>query len=381
MLAPFTIKATPKIHFGIGCSQQLVNILEEGSRRVLLLRGAKGIASAPVADELTRLRIEFEEAAISGEPSIDNINGLFERFKGTRLDAIIACGGGAVMDSGKALRFCLTRQKPLPEKLEMVAADNHSIVSNLPLIAIPTTAGTGAEVTANAVLQCGNVKKSLRGDHLVPDTALVDPGLLASAPKKVVLGAGLDALVQIMEAFTSCKATPYTDALVTPHLTTVPAALRAAVEGQQEDALSVLAWAALFSGLALTNGGLGAVHGLASVLGGQLKAPHGLLCGRLFAPVLFINRTRAPRDTLAHSRISRCISILEETFATNGASQDLAGFEDWLRAHHVPTLRDHGADPSTFGSVAQEAVSASSSTKNAIPLTETDFLSVLHSAF
>lgn len=214
MNAPFDIKPAPKIHFGIGASKKIANLLGATASRVLLLRGGSGIASAPIAHELARLPLDFKEAAISGEPSVDTINGLFTELKEQPFDAIIACGGGAVIDSGKALRFCFERQELLPVDLQKANDSRTNCSSTTPLIAIPTTAGTGAEVTANAVLQSGHAKTSVRGDHLIPDMALVDPHLLASAPNRVVLGAGLDALVQTMEAYTSCKATPYTDALV-----------------------------------------------------------------------------------------------------------------------------------------------------------------------
>lgn len=381
MTASFQIKVAPKIHFGMSASQQLSTILGNKVHHILFLRGRSGIASAAIADDLSHSFASLHEAAIPGEPSIDTINRLFAQFKGQPLDAMVACGGGAVIDAAKALRFCLVTQKPLPQKLEHAGADHWNGANDMPLIAIPTTAGTGAEVTANAVLQTGNAKTSLRGDCLCPSTALVDPRLLSSAPQSVVIGAGLDAVVQLMEAFTSCKATPYSDALVLSHLTAAPAALHRVVENPQDDDWTAMAWASLSSGLALTNGGLGAAHGLAAVLGGHLNAPHGLLCGRLFGPVLLKNRASATVGSQAHGRTSRCIAILNDVFSKYGSAHDLEGFEAWLTRHGVPRLSDWGLETANFDAIAHQAVTASSSTKNPVPLTQPDFRAVLEAAY
>ena len=230
---------------------------------------------------------------MTSEPSVAPVNSALHEIIGAQRSAVIACGRGSVLDTAKALRFCLELGSELPEDIGTIDQASLESSAKILLVTIPTTAGTGAEVTSNAALGLTGSKASLRGRRLFPSVALVDPTLFASAPKAVVVGAGLDALTQTIEAYTSRLASPFTDSITEPNFRLGAQALRKVAERGDEEAWTQMGWVSLSSGIALANGGLGAAHGLAAVLGGRYDAPHGLLCGRLLGPVLGKNRSSA----------------------------------------------------------------------------------------
>lgn len=378
---PFQINTPTEIHFGPGASHALSSLIDSKAAKVLFVRGASGVASNPVREGLDQLEIDITEVSIPAEPSIEKVNALYKEIRGNGIDFIVACGGGAVIDAAKALRCCLALRDELPASLELTTANEWNGKCDLPLVAIPTTAGTGAEVTANAVLSVGESKISLRGNGLFPTVALVDPRLLHSAPKNVVLGAGLDAVVQTIEAYTSRKSNSYTDALMQSNLALAPKSLYGVVERGDVDSWTNLAWVSLSSGLALANGGLGAAHGLAAVLGARLNAPHGLLCGRLLGPVLVQNRASVELGSDSFKRIEACFDVLTDVFKSQGPDEGLTGFDSWLKRHRVPKLRQFGAKKDDFDAISEAAVFASSSTKNPVLLKKSDFRDILEAAY
>lgn len=379
MQAGFTITTPTAIRFGVGCARDLASELPAGA--VLLVRGGSPRTSQPVRTELDRAGRRVHQATVVGEPSVASVNSAFATTKDLQIGVIVACGGGSVLDTAKALRLCLEAGAPLPDDISKVEASALAGANRLPLIAIPTTAGTGAEVTSNAVLGTATSKMSIRGRALYADIALVDPDLMKHAPKEVVLGAGLDAVTQTIEAYTSRLASPFTDALTLQNIALGPQALRRIVEDDDAAAWSDIAWVSLSSGLALANGGLGAAHGLAAVLGARLGAPHGMLCGRLLGPVLLKNRDVAPPGSDAHRRIETCLTALTTTFPPIGGEGRLSGFFHWLDQHNVPRLRDFSLNTQSFGPIAEAAVSASSSQKNAVPLRISDLWDILDVAY
>lgn len=381
VLTDFRISTPTEVHFGHGASKAISSVLSPAVSSVLFVRGGSGIASASVWEDLQKLEVDITEVSIGAEPSIESINTIYCKISDKKYDIIVGCGGGAVIDSAKALRFCLGRGKELPSRLETAGASDWNGAFDLPLIVIPTTAGTGSEVTSNAVLSADGTKVSLRGRCVAPSIALVDPRLLPGAPKQVILGAGLDAVVQTMEAFCSRNANAYTDALTEPNLQLGAKSLRDAVEIGHEHHWTKLAWISVSSGLALANGGLGAAHGLAAVLGGRLNAPHGLLCGRLLGPVLLQNRSCVELSSEAFKRIETCIDVLTEAFRNSDTIEPLEGFDSWLKRHRVPRLRNFDLCRNDFDEIAEAAVFASSSTKNPVPLKKSDFRHILEAAY
>jgi alcohol dehydrogenase class IV len=381
-LEGFQINMPTAIRFGSGMAQQVADMLPAPPGRVLLLRGKRADRAAPVVAQLEQAGFDIHPCSVTAEPSLDSINTAANSLQGQAFCALVACGGGAVIDTAKALRFCLESGSALPERLDMLDPTLLAQAAHLPLIVLPSTAGTGAEVTGNAVLGTADGKLSLRGRHLFPSAALVDPSLLSTGAVPAVIGAGLDALTQTIEAHTSCYATPFTSALTGPNLRRGAQALRRIVERDDRDARTDMAWLSLSSGLALANGGLGAAHGLAAVLGGALSAPHGMLCGRLLAPVLLQNRAYAALGTESFLRIEQAIDALEEVFPKEiPGAPDLSGVEAWLSRQQVPRLREFAPDRASLDAVAVAAMSASSSLKNAVPLPLAAYHRILDAAF
>ncbi|MEM6579564.1 MAG: iron-containing alcohol dehydrogenase, partial [Pseudomonadota bacterium] len=324
------------------------------------------------------------EVICSGEPSLSSVNAAVDQLVDHGIEGVIAVGGGSVIDAGKAVAFCLGHDLILNDDFSQLPASRLAHPGPVPCIAVPSTAGTGAEVTANAVLDIPSqrAKISLRGRALCPAAAFVDPGLLRSAPASVLLSSGLDAVVQTMEAYTSCAATPFSDMFSAPNIARGLAALQAVMEGEPADPVwEDLAWVSLSSGVALANGGLGAAHGIASVLGGRYGAPHGALCGRLLVPVLRKNTEMAGPGTLTASRLRDCAVQCAAAFSDTSHKDPFSGLEAWQDRHALPRLREFGIRTEDFPALAEASAAASSSRKNAVPLTVVDFQDILQEAF
>lgn len=380
--APFSISCPTKIEFGVGVLADLAKEIPRKAKQVLLIRGAGGIAAGPVRDVLGQMDLNIIECNAGGEPSVTTINALSDEVSTQSIDAVIACGGGAVIDTGKALTFCLAHKVTLTDDFSAIDPDLLATPCPIPLIVLPTTAGTGAEVTSNAVLDVPSLqaKVSLRGRALFPHVAIIDPSLMVSAPPHVILQSGMDAVTQIIEAHTSVAATPFSSALTLDNLESGLVALRAAVQTRCVETMSAMAWTALASGLALANGGLGAAHGLASVIGGRFAAPHGALCGRLLTPVLRQNLARAEPGSEVHAKLDQCCAAIEAVFQPPPGGDDLSGLEAWLSTHSLPYLADFGVTPADFDVLASQAMTASSSRKNAVVLQNADYVGILTDA-
>lgn len=380
-MTPFTISCPTDIRFGTGRVADLVGVLPDGP--VVLVQGGSGVAAAPVRHILQAQAVTPLTITCAGEPSVADVNSARDAVVGARPELVIACGGGAVMDLGKALAFVLSHDLDLTDDFTDLDPALTGSLGRVPCFALPTTAGTGAEVTANAVLDVPSkgAKISLRGRGLFPQLAIVDPDLLRSAPQQVLLHSGLDAVTQVMEAHTSVAATAFTTALTSERLLPGLQALRAMVEAPDETARTQIAWTALSSGLALANGGLGAAHGMASVLGAELGAPHGALCGRLLGPVLRRNLACAASGSQAHRRIDQCCAAIAQVFEPTDPGDALSGFDIWLSAHSLPRLADWGLAEAEIVATAQKTVQASSSRKNAVPLHADDHAVILCDAF
>jgi alcohol dehydrogenase class IV len=304
MLRPFSIARLPRIEFGTGRCAKLPSLVEGFGRRVLVVTGERSFLESPAWRELTdgleRRGLHWEHAKVRGEPSPALVNDAVRAFSGAGLEVVLGIGGGSVLDAAKAIAGLLPSGRSVLDYLEGVGPQLAYEGPALPYIAVPTTAGTGSEATKNAVLSRpgrNGFKKSFRHDLLVPQYAVVDPQLLATCPSELIAANGMDALTQLIEAFVSAKANPLTDALALSGLAAARDGLLAwfgggdgAAEGRER-----MAYAALISGIALAQTGLGSVHGLASPLGAFFPIPHGVVCGTLVAQATTIN-IRAMRD-------------------------------------------------------------------------------------
>ncbi|MEL7176952.1 MAG: iron-containing alcohol dehydrogenase, partial [Pseudomonadota bacterium] len=260
------------------------------------------------------------------------------------------------------------KSEPL-DHLEVVGRGLPLTTDPLPFIAIPTTSGTGAEATKNAVIGVPEHarKVSLRDDRMLATLALVDPALTDGCPKNITLASGLDAITQVIEPYISAKATPLTDALCKPAIPLGLQALKTLMEREDPDARDALAHVALTSGIALANSGLGAVHGLAGVIGGLTPAPHGAVCGALLAPVLKTNAEMLPDNP----KIAEVQTLIATT---------LGDLPDFTKTHGLPTLEQMGVRPEQHAKIAQAAAASSSMKGNPIPLSEAQLIACLQAA-
>jgi alcohol dehydrogenase class IV len=306
-------------------------------------------------------------------------------LKGRQCDVVIGIGGGSVLDSGKAVAAMLTNPGRLEDYLEVVGRGEPLTKSAAPYIAIPTTAGTGAEVTRNAVLAVPDhkVKVSMRSPLMLPRVAIVDPELTYSMPPRLTASTGLDALTQLLEAYVSNKANPLTDGICTEGLRRAARSLRAVYEdGSNRQAREDMSVASLFGGLALANAKLGAVHGFAGPLGGMIRARHGVICARLLSYVVQTNvqalANRAP-DSPALKRFDELARIVTRR-ANAKAADGVTWVQDLCLALEAPSLSEFGLTRQDLPTVVAKAQKSSSMKGNPITLTDEELMGILTKA-
>ncbi len=271
------------------------------------------------------------------------------------IDVVVAVGGGSVVDGGKAISAMLLQEKRVKTYLEGVGTGERHDGRKVPFIAVPTTSGTGSEATKNAVLSSvseDGFKKSLRHNNFVPDIALIDPALMLSIPPDITASTGMDAIVQLLESYVSAKANPMTDALAWSGLEHAAASfLKACGEGASDvNVRAGMAYAALMSGIALANAGLGVVHGFASVIGGYFRIPHGVVCGTLFAPSIkntienLLQNDPESGFPEKYSRTGYLLSGKKGDDTETGCGLLVDTLYEWTRDLDIPRLGKYGIE-------------------------------------
>lgn len=368
----FEFATATRIVFGPGTARRLPELAAPFGRRVLVVTGAGVDRHAALLDALTAAGLQLTRFRIAGEPTTDEAAAGAELARACEAELVLGLGGGSVLDAGKAIAALARQPNGLLEYLEVIGQGRPLDAPPLPFLAVPTTAGTGAEVTRNAVLASPShrLKASLRHASMLPALALVDPELAIACPPSVTAASGMDALTQCLEAFVSCRAQPLTDALCREGIRRAAGSLeRAVADGRDLDARSDLALAALFSGLALANAGLGAVHGFAAPLGGRHRAPHGAVCAALLAPVWQANlaavRSAGDTSTLAKFREAAVLLTGDPAATPEQGTACLSGLTARLR---IPGLAAHGLQESDLAEVVRQAAAASSMKGNPVPL-------------
>ena len=281
-----------RIIFYPGSIKSIMELLSEFGNKVLIISGSKSNRLAYLVKNLDPSKIIYQVFQTSGEPTIDSVKEGIGKALEFRIDALVAIGGGSVIDAGKAISAMLTNPGELEEYLEIVGQGKPILNRAKPLIAIPTTAGTGSEVTRNAVIKVPSkkIKVSLRGRKIIPEIALIDPNLTLDTPPEITASTGMDALSQVIEPYISKKGNPFIDLLCEDAIKKVSdSLLRAYMMGSDHASREKMCWVSLFGGIALANSGLGAVHGFAGVIGGMHDIPHGVICARLLPYVFEIN--------------------------------------------------------------------------------------------
>ncbi len=379
----FDFATAGRIIVGAGRAAELPGLLAGLGSRVLVCTG-RDPARQPGL--LAGLGLPAAVFPVAGEPTADVARAGLAAARAHRADVIAAIGGGSVIDTAKAVAMLLGNGGDPLDYLEVAGAGRAITRPAVPCVAVPTTAGTGAEVTANAVLAIPEhgIKASLRSRLMIPRIALVDPALTVSCPPRVTAASGLDALTQCLEPLVSSRANPLTDGLAAEGLRRAAAGLRAAyLDGRDAAARADMAVCSLLGGLALANAKLGAVHGLAGVIGGTAAVPHGLACAALLVPVVRANvralRAAGPPGQPALDRYATAARLL--------TGEPAATIEDgvgWLaetaRLLAVPGLASFGLRPAQAGDLAVKAAVSSSMQGNPVPLGHQELCAVIRQA-
>jgi alcohol dehydrogenase class IV len=378
----FEFATATRVVFGAGRAAELPDLVSGLGTRPFVCTGARPERHA---DLLDRLAPGTEPYRVAGEPTLDGARTAVAAAREYGADVVVGIGGGSVLDLGKAVAMLLGNGGDPLDYLEVVGRGQPIREPSRPYVAVPTTAGTGAEVTANAVLTSPEhgLKASLRSPSMLPRVALVDPLLTLACPPHVTAASGLDALTQCLEPLVSVRANPVTDALAREGLHRAGRGLRRAyADGTDTAARTDMAVCSLLGGVSLANAKLGAVHGLAGVIGGLAGVPHGVACAALLAPVAEAN-VRALRDrdpdnpTLA--RYAEAARLL-----TGDPGASIAAGIDWMRETvallGIPGLRELGVRPDQADDVVAKAAASSSMQGNPVPLSDTQLRAVLVAA-
>lgn len=385
VVRPFEFLSAGRIVFGGGVAKSLGERATAFGRRALLVTGKSRARHAALEQQLKDAGLALAVVSVAGEPKIEDALAAVAAGQQGGAELVVACGGGSVIDLGKAAAALLANPQDPFEYLEVVGRARPLPKPALPIIAVPTTAGTGAEVTKNAVLASSQhrVKASLRHDSMLPALALVDPELTLSMPPAVTASTGLDALTQCLEPYVSCQSNPLTDAIALEGLRRAAGALRRAyADGSDLSAREDMALCSLFGGLSLANAKLGAVHGFAAPIGGQFESPHGAVCARLLPLVMEANvaalRERAPNSPILQrfEQVARVLTGRPDARIEDGVQM----IQELSLALAVPGLGQYGMGSAHVTEIVAKAAAASSMKGNPIALTTAELTRILEQA-
>ncbi len=378
----FEFATAGRIIFGPGAAKETASAAKELGKRALVVTGRSGVRAASLLGDLDTAGVACSTFEVGGEPTIDLVRRGTSQARAEQCDLVIAIGGGSVIDAAKTIACLLTNGGDPLDYIEVIGAGRPLSLPAVPIIAVPTTAGTGSEVTRNAVITSPEhkLKASLRSAGMLPRVTVVDPDLTLDMPPKLTASTGLDALTQLIEPYVSLRANPMTDAISMEGIRRIRTALpRAFRNGQDREARSGMSIASLFGGLALANAGLGAVHGFASPVGGMFDAPHGAVCAAMLPHVIRVNvralRSRMPEsDGLRrYESVARLLTDKPDASPEDGAAW-IAGLCTDLE---VPPLRAYGVRDEDIPGLVAKGAKANSMKANPILLTEEELKEIL----
>lgn len=393
MTTAFDFFSVGRILFGQGGFQQLGTLAAQAGRTALLVTNAGEPGDGGLVDQAGQL---LRQAGVGvafhrqrGEPTVQDIEMALATARNSACQTVVGLGGGSALDAAKAVAGLIANGGGPLDYLEVVGQGKKLHAPAVPWIAVPTTAGTGAEVTRNAVIGVPErgFKASLRSELLLPKIALIDPDLAVTLPAAVTARSGMDALCQLIEAYTSRGAQPITDALAREGIGRAARALpRAVADGQDRRARQDMALAALFSGIALTNAGLGAVHGFAAPAGANYPIPHGTLCARLLPPVVAANAAALAAETTEHPllhkyrELGRLLTGQTDVPHDQAIQAGVRFLELLVRQLEIPSLADFGLRPDGFAPLIALARRSSSMRYNPVTLSDAALEVILHQA-
>jgi alcohol dehydrogenase class IV len=377
----FEFSTAQKIIFGSGAIRQVGELAKLNGKTCLIV-SSKNAPYAEIAERLNNSGLHHHSLFVKGEPTLKSVQNGIDYAKSCKVDLIIGVGGGSTLDSAKAISALLTNEGNLTDYLEVVGKNQPILNHAIPMIAIPTTAGTGTEVTRNAVLKVEDksIKVSLRSEKMIPKIALIDPELTLSLTPEVTASTGMDALVQLIEPFVSLQANPMTDLYCREGIRRASNALENAYNHPDDlPSREEMSYSSLLGGMALANAGLGAVHGFAAVLGGIYPIPHGQCCARLL-PSVYKNNYLAimKRDPLSE-KIFRFEEIAQIVTNDPKASfnDGIGWFQDICNKLNIPHLSKFGINMTNSTEIIKKVKSASSTKANPIQLNDDELIQIL----
>ncbi|MGF1700724.1 iron-containing alcohol dehydrogenase [Photobacterium makurazakiensis] len=376
----FQFMTATRIIFGEGALNNSLSSLNQFGYSVLLVTGRDSARAGSIISYFKQQNMRYQQVAVHGEPLIAMVEEMAAMGRKFRPDMIVAIGGGSVLDAGKALAALIPNQGSVYDYVEVVGRNVPLQAKPIPFIAVPTTAGTGSEVSKNAVLRSAqeNVKVSLRSPDMLPDLAIIDPTLTYGMDPVMSGCCGMDAFTHLMESYVCGEPSPLTDMVCEEGLRRLSGAILAACEDDDPRARSDMSFAALLGGMALANAKLGAAHGLASSLGGRLKAPHGLITAQL-APFVMQENVLAAReagraDVLNRYRQLACI-------LTGRMNAEIIDGILWtkrtLKRLNLPSVSEYGLCDIMYDEVAEDALLSNAIKGNPLPLNKDRLLSIL----
>jgi alcohol dehydrogenase class IV len=380
----FEFSTAGSILFGLGISRQVPGLALKQGQRVFVVTDSQERCQA-VLDGLSALRLSVHVYFIGKEPDLQSVLMATRSAREFGCQLVVGLGGGSTIDTGKIVAALLTNPGNLFDYLEVVGLGRKLENPSVPFIAVPTTAGTGSEVTRNAVITVPeeHIKVSLRSPYLLPRIAVVDPELTNSLPPSITATTGMDALTQLIEPFVCTSPTPLTDILCREGISRAARSLRIAFEnGMDVNGREDMALASLFGGMALANARLGAVHGLATPIGGMSGAPHGAICARLLPLVMETNmqalHTRQPDSPyiIRYDEIARLLTGDEKA----GADAGVAWISELCQVLGIRSLKEYGLNSGDFPAIVEQSQKASSMRGNPIALTDKELINILMKA-
>ena len=386
----FEFSTASRIIFGPGSVARIGSLAAGFGNKALVSYGVPTNILFDFVDALKKDGIEALPFFVEGEPTVELVENGTYLARQAGCDLVIGLGGGSAIDTGKAIAALLNNPGELSDYLEVIGKGKALQHAGIPFIAVPTTAGTGAEVTQNAVLSApvpdqslNRVKVSLRSPLMLARLAIVDPELTLGLPPAVTASTGLDALTQLIEPFVSNKTNPLVDAFCREGMQRAARSLKNAfISGGDLESRQDMCLASLMGGLALANSKLGAAHGFAAPIGGRFPAPHGMICARLLPIVTRINlralQEREPHNPVRERYVE--ISRILTGIPTADAEDGLRWIEDLVKDLQVPGLSIYGLAATDYPEVAELASRASSMQGNPIKLTNAELIEVLQLA-
>ncbi|UCG00994.1 MAG: iron-containing alcohol dehydrogenase [Candidatus Heimdallarchaeota archaeon] len=385
----FEFLPTPCIFFGPKQFHKIGTLVKELGSRLLIVASGSALNSPETRETVSTLKqeIEFDTFLVTGEPTIETIDSGVQKAHDFKADVIMGLGGGSAIDGSKAIAGLITNPGgSARDYMEVIGRGSVITQPSLPIVAVPTTAGTGSEVTKNAVIlaEKEKFKASIRSPLLIPKIAIIDPRLMQAVPPSVTATCGMDALTQLIEAYTSNKAQPLTETLA---LLGVKKATKSLLicykKGESLEAREDMALASLLSGICLANSGLGAVHGFASPMGG-LKIPHGVICAALLAPTIEANikqlTMKDPKNTALKKYAKLGEIVSGKTIPSiNDAHIALINYLKTLTKQlNIPTLSKFALSDSDVQTIVDNAIKSSSMKYNPIKLKKEVLKEILH---